>query len=397
LKETTIRCPPQPVLSVRTVADLAATQIPLAYDTIILLGYTNVFDAPPVVYNRWLNSGSPPHPGKLTDGFGKWWVLAPEVDYFDVRWFGAQLDGISDDRAALEAAILSASPASVPGGGVSSIRKVFIPSGILLVKRQVDPTKSNSVFVRGVSIEGDNWNTSLITCQLNEPESLFVFDGGEPFAEGTPNGGMRRIGIFNGVGKTGGYAIRVEGGNQKQAYESVFEDLKIGGVGPPQPPPPNPLLPPPPPPPPPGRWQYPFYMNGSYSPSAPQGLRKVSLRNIFLGNPTIHGLGAGSVGDLIVESTSVYGGTVASNNFYVFGTAAAPNVTANLSNGVQFIGCDVDAALFVYNCEGFNFSGIANNIYFYGGAKGCAFNGVRPASAITVLGQGGNVINAATW
>jgi hypothetical protein len=368
----------------------------MTHDAIIMLGYTNIFDMPPVVYKRWTNT--PPSantPRYLQDGDNGWWVLAPEVDYFDVRWFGATLNNIADDRAALEAAILSASPASVPGGGVSPIRKVFIPSGILLVKRQVDPTKSNSVFVRGVSIEGDNWDTSLITCQLNDAESLFVFDGGEPFVGGTPNGGMRRIGIFNGVGKIGGYAIRVEGGNQKQAYESVFEDLKIGGLGPPPaPPPPLPL---PLPLPPPGKWQFPFYLNGSYSTNTPQGLRKVSLRNIFLGNPTIHGLGAGSVGDLIIESTSVYGGTVASNNFYVFGTAAAQGVTANLSNGVQFIGCDVDAALFVYNCEGFNFSGIANNIYFYGGAKGCAFNGVRPASAITVLGQGGNMINAATW
>jgi hypothetical protein len=376
-------------LSFRNNADLKASSVPMTHDAIIILGYSNIFDMPPVVYKRWTNT--PPSantPRYLQDGDNSWWVLAPEVDYFDVRWFGAQLDGIADDRSALEAAIVSASPSTVPGGGVSPIRKVFIPSGKLRVKRKIDEAIFPGIFVRGVTIEGTTWDTSIVICQLNTGESLFVFDGGAGIGKAVPNGGMRRLGILNDYGKVGGYAIRVEGGNLKQAYEAIFEDLKITGEAD-DPEKANPD--------PPGKWEYPFYLNGSYSTSTPQGLRKVSLRNIFLGNPTIHGLGAGSVGDLIIESTSVYGGTVASNNFYVFGTAAVQGVTANLSNGVQFIGCDVDAALFVYNCQGFNFSGYANSIYFYGGAVGCAFNGFRPAGAITVKGYIGNVINAATW
>jgi hypothetical protein len=377
-------------LSFRNNEDLNNSSVPIEHDAIIMLGYKYVYDMPPVVYKRWLNTPNlpavqipPPHVAKLLDGDGRWWEMAPDSDHLDVRWFGANMNGIINDRPALEKAIQFASPSNVPGGGYSAIRKVFIPSGKLRIKRV--ETVDNSIYVRGVTIEGNTWDTSIITCQLNTGESLFVFDGGAGIGSAVAHGGMRRLAILNGFGKVGGYAIRVEGGDLMQAYESVFEDLKLSGEGDPEKVQPA------------GKWEYPFYLNGSYSTSIPQGLRKVSLRNIFLGNPTIHGLGAGSVGDLIIEGTAVYGGTTASNNFYVFGTAAAPAVTANLSNGVQFIGCDVDASLFVYNCEGLNFSGIANNIYFYGGAKGCAFNGARPLSGLTVIGQAGNVINAATW
>jgi hypothetical protein len=365
-------------LSFRKKADLEAASIPGAYDALILLGYSAIFDMPPVVYKRWPNRI--PLPTELRfikDADGGWWELAPEGDHLDVRWFGANMYGTVDSRAALEAAILYASPSNLPNDAAYKIRKVYVPEG----KLRVD---GHSIYVRGVTIEGATTEGSQISCQISTGQSLFIFDGGATIGKAFAGGGMRRLAIINGLNKVGGSAISVYGGDLAQAYESVFEDIKLTGVGAS-----NPANN--------GKWEIPFSLNGSSGVSTPQGLRKVSLRNIFLGNPTVHGLAAASVGDLIVEATGVYGGTTSSNNFYVSGTPAAPGGTANLSNGVQFIGCDVDAALFVYDCEGFNFSGIANAIYFYSGAKGCAFNGVRPAGALTVLGQAGNVINAATW
>jgi hypothetical protein len=72
----------------------------MTHDTIIMLGYKYVYDMPPLVYRRWLNTPDlpatqipPPHQGRLEDGDGRWWEMAPDGDHLDVRWFGARLNG----------------------------------------------------------------------------------------------------------------------------------------------------------------------------------------------------------------------------------------------------------------------------------------------------------------
>lgn len=345
-----------------------------------LLGYENYKDAPPVAYTRWTNTGSiPQHLATLQDGNGKWWEMAPSGDFFDVRWFGAKLNGVANDRTALEKAIATASPQQVVGGGYYRIRKVFIPEGILKVS-------GADIYVRGVTIEGTTAEGSIILGQIGAGESLFIFDGGAGVSIATANGGLRRLTILNGVNFIGDSAVRVYGGPLTQAYDTVFEDLKItglglaqgqSGVG--------------------GRWKIPIVLDGSAGTAAPKGLRRATLRNIFLGNPDSYGLMIVSAGDVVVDNVSVYGGTELSQSFYIWGSVG------NESNGIQFLGCDVDTYLWVYDCIGFAYFGKAKYVVFGPRAVGCGFYGVQSVVGVYHTGgvnypaPTGNVNNAAGW
>jgi hypothetical protein len=371
-------------LSFRNNADLSASSVPMTHDAIIMLGYTVAYDMPPVVYRRWLDAGQPPHPGKLEDGDKNWWELAPEVGYVDIRWLGAKLDStlpadLLTNNGALLNAIKCVSPFAVNNFEGFNFRKVFLPEGNLFISEV-------NILVRGVTIEGSITDSSIIRCQVGAGAALFVFDGGNGISglsDAISGGGLRRLTILNGTGFEGDRAVSLIGGPKRQAYETVFEDLKISGVGP-TPPSTTPV----------GKWKYAMYLDGSGGTVTPKGLRKVSLRNLFLGNPTVKGLEANSVGDLVVENAGVYGGTDTSNSFSFLGSEANP------SNGVQIIAGDADVFLWVYYCDGFNYSGIAKEIRFSTNAKGCAFFGVQLPGGITFPVPpltGGNIVNAATW
>lgn len=71
---------------------------------------------------------------------------------FDIRYYGAMGDGVTDDTAAINAAITAASAA---GGG-----KVYIPEGLYLV----DPSVG-IVLKKGIWIEGDGENVSVLTAK----------------------------------------------------------------------------------------------------------------------------------------------------------------------------------------------------------------------------------------
>jgi hypothetical protein len=373
-------------LSFRNNADLNTSSVPIAHDAIIMLGYKDVYDMPPVVYKRWLNTPDlpalqtqPPHFAKLIDGDGRWWEMAPEGDHLDVRWFGAKLNGVKNDRLALEVAIACASPSQVPGGGYFRTRKVFIPEGTLKVV-------GSDIFVRSVTIEGSTTGASVISCQING-ESLFRFDGGLALGVSLPGGGLRRLLITNGANFVGYAAVKLDGGQGLQPHESVFEDLKLTGAGPAQ----NESGPA-------GRWQLPFYLNGINNSGSKPGIRKVSLRNLFLGDPVDFGLYAGCVGDLVVENCGIYGGLPNSENVIISNSIIVTGTSGNKSNGVQMLGCDADSFLWVYFCVGLNYSGIAKDIRFSTDAIGCAFFGVQLNGGTTFPPvAGGNVVNAATW
>jgi Pectate lyase superfamily protein len=326
------------------------------YYAVILLGYYVIHDAPPIIYTRWTNSGEPPHPAKFKTfrlvnnvPVDVWWEMSPPGDHLDVRWFGAKIDG-TDDRVAFETAIKCASPPQVNGYDPFSIRRVFVPEGHMTVD-------GPDVLIRGVTIVGAGVQGSFIDSNVTGNQTFLRFDGG--VGVGTDDdkltgGGLQNIIIWKTAALTGGIAVHLEGNNIKQPDEAVCEDLKITGTG---------------------SWKYPLYLNGSARTTGTIGLRKVTFRNLFLGNAETYAFFAVCVGDLSVYNLGTFGEAkvndvkVSNNHVHITGSEQTKSTI------VQLLGCNIQGYTWIYFCNGANLSSYCSIVVFGNGSRACGFYG----------------------
>jgi hypothetical protein len=347
------------------------------YYAVILLGYYVIHDAPPIIYTRWTNSGEPPHPAKFKTfrlvnnvPVDVWWEMSPPGDHLDVRWFGAKIDG-TDDRVAFETAIKCASPPQVNGYDPFSIRKVFVPEGHMTVS-------GKDVFIRGVTIAGAGVQSSFIGSEVTGDDSFLRFDGGAGItglAEAITGGGLKDIIIWKRTGFAGGIAVHLEGNATMQPDEAVLEDVKVTGDG---------------------TWKFPMHLNGNARSGDKPGLRKVTARNLFLGNAEKYALYALRVGDLSIYNMGTFGyvlvngAKISNNHVHVTGSTAGPN------NTVQLIGCNIQGYTWIYYCNGANLSSNCSIVVFGEGSRGCGFYGTLATPGGYANSGIGNVNYAAT-
>ncbi len=364
------------VISFNTRADAVAATIPDDVKVVLLAGYDDVADAPTATYVRV--QSEPNHMAKFQSVGGKWWRLDPQGTSVDIRWFGAKPNVGFDNRTALVNAIECVT-FSFLGEDRLNVRSVFIPFGVWEVS-------GTSVMVRGVTILGTGPNTSNITFTDNNAIG-FWFDGGVslPLPAGTTDfwnyeisgGGIQSLAIWMKKLGTGLYGVLLQGDQYRQPDECVFEDLKITGGG---------------------TWLLPIYINGSQRiPDIPPpktdarwpvGVRKTTMRNVFLGSATAYGLSALSVQELVIEGLGIYGGT--SQKMIINGTPIVP------SNNVQLLGCNIQDSLFVELCNGLNVSSYCKTMTFSTGARGCGFYGTLAGGLYSSIPSMGNLNNAAS-
>jgi hypothetical protein len=387
--------PPMPgknVLSFDNIADLEASNIPGDVYAIVLLGYYIIGDAPAVTYTRWTNADMPkdvpPQPplpplpanywlrsGRLKSLDGKWWEISPPGDCLDVRWFGAvmgadALGKLVDDREALQNAIDFASDSSLSGKRepirAAKVRTVFIPEGTLRV--------GGTVFVRGVTLRGTGPMQSTITLTANLQVCIHM-DGGsqiKPTAKSITGGGLQSLSISMIEGGIGWIGVYVAGDKFMQPDESVLEDLKISGGG---------------------TWYQAMWLNGMDRRLEPgekglKGLRKVTIRNLFLGNAIGAAFIADGVSDLSVYNAGSFAslpeGTTPNLNFVVrgddvvpagTGTTPTPRKPAIQSDKVQFVSCNIQEDIIIDRAESVTVTGTVRRMSCQTNAKGCALYG----------------------
>jgi hypothetical protein len=331
--------------------------IPSTANLLIFAGYAAYGDAPPATYARIAApTAIYPNQAAIQDKNNLWWGLQPTGDHVDVRWFGAKVSLSVDDTTALNSAVLSVTPI-VGKQPDLRVRRVFIPAGTLRI--------SGPINLRGVELKGAG--ILATTLAMSEVGGTCIrMDGGAGLVpkQYITGGGLQSLTLWpytaingSGVDVAGGKGVHLAGDFEFQPDEAVFEDVRITGGG---------------------TWQYPLYIDGSLRvPLADggglHGLRRITLRNLFLGRATSKALYVDSVKGLTVYSmgifNSVTAGTTYSFDMQIKGTAEMR------SEDIQFFGANIQGTAWVYYTESMTLSGKLLQVSFSTGAKGCAFYG----------------------
>jgi hypothetical protein len=374
------------VMSFNNRADAMAATIPDDIKIVQLAGYYDVADAPTATYVRV--QVEPSHNAKFQSVGGKWWRLDPQGTSVDIRWFGAKPIVDFDNRTALVDAIECVTRSHL-GFDRLLVRSVFIPDGAWEVS-------GTSIFVRGVTILGTGPNTSTIiftgkdinTGLFTTNAIGFWFDGGAylPVPSGRTDfwnfevsgGGIQSLGIWMRKLGLGLYGVLLQGDQYRQPDECVFEDLKITGGG---------------------QWFIPLYINGiariadvppkDEKPRWPIGVRKISIRNLFLGEATNIGMSVLCVQELTILGMGIYGGVT--QKMIVDGTDTMPSTV------VQILGSNIQEYLWVTRAVGMNVSSYCPIVTFSTGTIGCAYYGSHKTLGYSSIPSTGNLGNAATF
>jgi hypothetical protein len=357
------------------VAGASQPVIPSTANMLIFAGYAAYGDAPSATYIR---IAAPtvtfPNQAAFQDKNNNWWGLQPSGDHVDVRWFGAKLSLAVDDTVALEAAIRSVTPQIQTSGRDIRLRTVFIPAGIIRI--------SETMHLRGVELKGAGILATTIALSTTDGTCIRM-DGGAGLTTkaGITGGGLQSImlwaytasvssGVATGVAVAGGKGVHLAGDFEFQPDESVFGDLKITGGG---------------------SWKYPLYLDGSLRVPTPDGkgltgLRRVTLRNLFLGKAIDRMIYAKGVKGLTVYTAGFFGSPppplppppsplpppppiVYNYDMEITGTAEMR------SEDIQFIGANIQGTAWVYYTESMTLQGKFLQVSFSTAAKGCAFYG----------------------
>jgi hypothetical protein len=112
-----------------TRTDAVAATIPASQDWVRTAGYAAVGDGGGALYKRVVSE--PAHAGKFQSADGAWWELA--VDVVTPEMFSASGDGVTDDKAEIEAAATVAVALAVPirlsGGVTYAFSTIEFPAG----------------------------------------------------------------------------------------------------------------------------------------------------------------------------------------------------------------------------------------------------------------------------
>jgi Pectate lyase superfamily protein len=339
--------------------------IPSTANLLMFAGYYAYGDAPLATYVRIASLPSnASNPACIQDKLTNWWGLQPTGDHVDVRWFGAKVDNMTDDGPALRAALKSLLPNPYGFGRELGVRTVYVPLGTMRIADEIPPVGQPpiSLRVRGVTIRGSGPQTTTVL--FTTPNTMgFHFDGGAglPSSFRLAGGGLQSINISLLDTLTGKHGVHMQGNNIAQPNECVFEDVRISTE----------TL---------AEWEIPFNINGSEKTIEPAGVRFLSIRNLFLGNPSMFALSAASVIGLTINRAGAFGFPkvpltvpptlpVSKLNFYIYGTTALKSTIVQLSE------MNIQDTLWIYDCLSANVTGYIKNVAFAPGAKACSFYG----------------------
>lgn len=140
------------VLNYPAALSMPQTMVPQECSSLRVDGFRSPGDGGGALYRKM--SMEPAHGGKFQTADGTWWELAD--DTINVKMFGAQGDGISDDSVAIQNAIdftdsvVEKSSATLTGsdGDFRAPVEIYFPRGVYLAKRL-------QVFDKHVSLRGD--------------------------------------------------------------------------------------------------------------------------------------------------------------------------------------------------------------------------------------------------
>jgi hypothetical protein len=186
-------------------------------------------------------AAQPSHGFALQMADGSWWEGVP-APHIDLRWLGAKLDNVTDDRNA----VLSA---TVAARAMNCCPVHFARSCVL---------SRGEYNVSGVVWHGVDPNRTVI--KFISPKSVAPvkvrFDG----AGGWTGGGIRRLCLWaDSAAGNAGTGITLAGNATYQPDESIFEDVKVTGTG---------------------TWDFPMYLKGSARVGNPPGQGLVGLSDI---------------------------------------------------------------------------------------------------------------------
>lgn len=118
-------------------ADLIATdftEVDAHVDYCVVAGYASAGDGGWAFYKRVVPE--PSHPGKVQSADGTWWEMVAVHGHWDIRQFGAKVDGVTDDHDAIIDAIETAIATGVP--------IVWFPAGTTMLGSEVLKTGISS-------------------------------------------------------------------------------------------------------------------------------------------------------------------------------------------------------------------------------------------------------------
>lgn len=144
---TTVRQDRAVEIDSRTTA--IATSFVTSVNIVETQGYATFGDGGGASYKRV--SVQPTHSGKFQSADGTWWEIIPGPDGTNAKAFGATGNGITDDTAAIQAAV------DYADGGV-----VFIPTGTYSVSQISRLTSISSQWRNGMRLVGQGRGSNLV-------------------------------------------------------------------------------------------------------------------------------------------------------------------------------------------------------------------------------------------
>jgi hypothetical protein len=142
--------------------------------------------------------------------------------------FGGQGDGVADNTAAFNAAVVAAMPKSFT---------VFIPCGVFRLASRPNSIGTGIKIVGCGSAGSTVGYGSSLVADYDEtlPQEAFLTwngsNGGGACCAGT-GGGLEKISVFKGAGKTGGTAIKITGTDDgHRAGYTTISDVLVSSIG----------------------------------------------------------------------------------------------------------------------------------------------------------------------
>lgn len=188
-----------------------------AFAAVRTTGYSAPGDGGGALYKRV--ASEPTHAGKFQSGNGQWWELAePSIN---VRMFGAKGDGVTDDTAAIKAAIAKASSNRAKGG------VVFFPVGIYRI------TETLVINANGVELLGENEKGAINYDPIAYCGSHIMYDASDSgpiiqFGDNTKWIYHNKLSRLR-VGAAAGLTIKPVGILANICSEFTFENFHVNG------------------------------------------------------------------------------------------------------------------------------------------------------------------------